>query len=576
MREFLRLSFNKRCRQIFFLVVTFALQYWWLGKRKRFLSAEQTELRYKAIYEKQAETFTARAIEMGGLLIKLGQFFSSRVDILPAEYTDELSKLQDSVQPVDSDIIMQRVVDELGPLDQVFSYFSHEPLAAASLGQVHRATLNNGDEVAVKILRPGIEDIIAIDLEALRVVLVFARRYPQITNAVDLDMVYEEFKETVTDELDYDKEGHNAERFKENFAKEKRIYIPRICWPHSTKKVLTLEYIEGIKINEYESLDKIGVDRSALAEILVTAYLQQVLIDGFFHADPHPGNILIKEDGTLVFLDFGMVGTIDQNMKASMVHLVLGAVKKDAGAVVDAFSELHFLRPHAEKSIILKSVRLMLADLYGDQVSLDNVDFNELALEFRDLIYSQPFQIPARTTFLGKAAVTVVGLCIGLDDQFDAMKVISPYIKKVFSGSTGQDKKDALGLGAVWDQVKKTFTDAVAIPERFTRFVDGLESGDLRLHPSRSFEERMLMHQSFLAGKVVAAVLSSGLMVAGTQLLNGHLFWWGVGLLTAAGISVLSLFRREHSFVLRNSYEEHKMMRPEAMAPGFKQPRLHP
>lgn len=563
MRELIRLSFNKRFRQVFTLFIIFVLEFWWLGKIKRFLSQDKIDKRYRKIYRRQARKFTDTAIDLGGLLIKLGQFFSSRVDILPQEYTDELAKLQDSVESVDTALIRARIEQELsGPLSGFYKDFDNKALAAASLGQVHRAKLLSGEDVAVKVLRPGIEDIVAIDLETLKIMSIFAKRYPRITNSVDVDLVYAEFRETIFEELDYLKEAANAEKFKEIFCDDPTVYIPKVFGDYSTSKVLTLEFVEGYKINDFKALEQAGIDREEVARNLSSNYLMQVLVEGFYHADPHPGNLLVRNDGVLILLDFGMVGRVNEGLKACMIDLAVALFKKDSGAVVEAFSELGFLRPNADRGAILKSVRLMMANLFGDTLDLGKLDFAELSLELRELVYSQPFQMPAQTTFLGKALITVFGLCNGLDEDFDLMTAVSPYIKELFI-----PESDFSG-GMIAGQVKQTLMEVVGLPGKMNRFIDGIESGEVRVHPSRGFEKRLLDQQAHLANRIVKAVMASGFIISGTQLIN-NFYVLGISLISLGGVTALTLLRRR-------SVGRRQMGGLDRVGPGFKKPRFHP
>lgn len=563
MRELIRLSCNKRFRQVFSLFVSFVVQFWWLNKKKRFLSQDEIDKQYRMLYRQQATKFTEKAVSLGGLLIKLGQFFSSRVDILPQEYTDELAKLQDAVKPVDAVIIRERIEQELsGPLDSLFSSFNNNPLAAASLGQVHKARLPDGTDVAVKVLRPGIEDVIAVDLETLKMIVAFAKRYPRISNSVDMDQVYSEFRETVSDELDYLKEARNAEKFKDIFHEDENVYVPEVYKDYTTQRVLTLEFVEGYKINNFKALEQAGLDKREVAGNLLSCYLHQVLVEGFFHADPHPGNLLIRNDGALILIDFGMVGQVNKSMKENMADLAVALFKKDAGAVVEAFDELGFLRPHADRSTILKSVRLMMANLFGSTADLGKLDFSELSLELRELVYSQPFQLPAQTTFLGKAMITVFGLCNALDKDFDLMEAVSPYIE-MFVPET-----DVSGDNILSGQIKKALSGVIAVPGKLNRFIDGVESGDVRFHPSRGFEQRLLEQNTYLANRIVKAVLASGLIIAGSQLLD-KFYVLGVTLLSVGGVMALTYLRR-------NSTVTKRVRSMSRMGSGFKKPRLHP
>ncbi|MHB8170747.1 MAG: ABC1 kinase family protein [Thermincolia bacterium] len=562
MKDLIRLIFNQRFRKVVGLFFIFYLQFWWLNKLKRFYSEDKIEAKYKQIYRKQGQMFADRAIEYGGLLIKLGQFFSSRVDLLPEEYTQELSKLQDAVTPVRTDEIIKTIEAEFNrPINEVYSHFNNEPIAAASLGQVHEGVLPDGRRVAVKVLRPGIEEVIAIDLEAIRVVTIFGKRVERISNMADLDEVYFEFWDTVNDELDYIKEVKNAEEFRNNFIDDDRIYIPKIFDHLSTAKVITMEFIEGIKINEYQLLADQGYNKGELAEILLSSYLRQFLADGFFHADPHPGNIFVNKEGKIVFLDFGMVGRVNSQMKDSMIDLIMGVVKRDPGAVVEAFGTLGFLRPHADRGTMMKSITFMLDQFYGD---VKAIDFNEFSHELREFLYSQPFQVPARTVFLGKALNTLTGLCFGLDPNFNLVKVASPYINEMFGG---EEKGGTVNV--LINQVKSTFFDLIAVPNKINRLVDGLESGDLKVHINKGFEQRVLEQQAMLNQRVVNSILASGLLIAGAQLLEGSYHQLGLVFMVVGGLVLgLQVIQRPGSRSRRRGMN--------SIGSGFKRPKLHP
>lgn len=273
MREMMRLLFNKRFRTTFFMFVGFFIQFWWLGKTKSFLHTETASKKYKAVYTAQAARFARAAVEMGGLIIKLGQFVSSRVDILPKEYTDILSQLQDSVAPVPSELAVSRIEEELsGKIANLFTSFNQEPVAAASLGQVHRAVLKTGEDVAVKVMRPGIETIVALDLSTLKVLTSLASRFTKVGQFVDLKDVYQEFEEVITEELNYLTEGKNLEDFKESFDEFPGVSTPKVYWELTTSKVLVMEFIEGIKINEVvlkgqASINKKKLDRFCICLI---------------------------------------------------------------------------------------------------------------------------------------------------------------------------------------------------------------------------------------------------------------------------------------------------------------------
>lgn len=531
---------DKRFRKIITMFVQFVVQLWWVNKKKRFLTEENYQKQTKAIYRKQASAFTETASDLGGLLIKLGQFFSSRVDVLPEEYTSELSKLQDAVKPVETVEIIKRIEAEYCcPIAEVYTNFSKEPIASASLGQVHIAEIKGHNKVAVKILRPGIEEIIQTDFNALRFMLTFAKRYPKISAAVDLEQIYQEFVETTLDELDYVKEGRHADTFRANFSEDSRVSVPEVYWEYTTKHVLTMEYVTGYKVNDFQALKKGGLDRAQIADTLISAYVQQLLTDAFFHADPHPGNLLVKEDGTLVFIDFGMVGRIEKGMKEELIAFVLALFKKDTDQMVIVFEKLGFLRPHADKLTLAKGLKLILANVFKDP-SLNKVNSEDFLLELREFMYSQPFQIPARTLFLGKSLLTIMGICGGLNPQLDLIKTLRPYAEELLSG----DESGNGTQGFILDQAKKTLTEFITLPEKLNRLITGLEVGEIRIQPSKSFELTLLQNQRDLARRIVRAIFSSGFLISGASLLEGPYFKVGWMLILLSALTIASLLKR--------------------------------
>lgn len=241
------------------MIFKFAWDFWWLGKLKVVMSRRRFAAKQRALYRKQAAYFTTTAMDMGGLIIKLGQHVSAQVDMLPKEVIEELSKLQDSVEFVDFSEIQQKVERELGvSISKMYAEFNETPIAAASFGQVHRATLRTGEQVAVKVMRPGVEDIIAIDWKSIQVAISLLKRQKLITDFMDLDAVYDEFHDTIMEELDYQQEGRNAEEFKQQLAHRKDVVIPHIHWSCTTSQVLTMEFMEGVKINDFAKLEAWG------------------------------------------------------------------------------------------------------------------------------------------------------------------------------------------------------------------------------------------------------------------------------------------------------------------------------
>jgi predicted unusual protein kinase regulating ubiquinone biosynthesis (AarF/ABC1/UbiB family) len=349
---------------------------------------------------------------------------------------------------------------------------------------------------------------------------------------VDLEEVYQEFEEVITEELDYKKEAINVEKFREQFAEFPGVTVPIVYRDFTTSRVLVMEFIEGVKINELEKLDEMKVNKKRLAAVLYMSYLKQILEDGFYHADPHPGNLLVKNDGTLAYIDFGMVGRVSANMKEDMVKLALSIYLKDAGGIAEAFDDLGFLRKETEKAILLKNIKALLTGFEKDGFSIKNIENGELLEELREFLYQQPFQIPSKTTFLGKAVITVFSICNGLDTKFDIVALTTPYVKELMEHENLDSAKET-----VIDQVKNTFLNVIPSIRKVTHLIDQFESGEVKLSLSKSFEKNLAEQQTYQTRRIVLAVFGTGLLIAGSNVVDRNyimgLILMGAGAVTA-------------------------------------------
>jgi len=540
-------------------------------KNKKWSSEEEKERVYRSMYRRQAVKFRETAVELGGLLIKLGQFFSSRVDLLPQEYTDELAKLQDQVPPAEAALVVEQLERELGqPVNGLFAEFSREPLAAASLGQVHEARLHSGERVAVKVLRPGIEEIVATDLRAIRVVLKGLQKYTDWVRNIDVDAIYTEFKETIEEELNYRLEGGYADRFRENFAEDELIKVPKVYWDYTTQRVIVLEFMEGTKINDYQGLEALGWRRADLAQLLIETYLKQVLVDGFFHADPHPGNLMVTGDGKLVYLDFGMMGEVSPKLKAAVGDAVVAIIAKDGAALVEAFDRIGFLRPQADRDALTRVVEALL-DRYYNQDFGRGHDVGHLADDLRDLFYNEPFQLPAKVTFLGRALVTVLGITTGLNPEIDYLKVIKPYLDDLYPQGSR--------VNLLLNQGKKILGQVAGLPEKVDRVIRRLESGKLRVRTGQEELNALYAHQARLANRIVLAILlGAGAVVAVLFFLNGFVEY-GQGMVLA--VTALTAALLENLWSGRNvdrfeRFQKRHRKSHENEPVGLKRPKLRP
>lgn len=491
----------RRTVKILRLFTGFLLEIAWY-KLLRKLYGPRLEARLPQLYRNQAIRFRETALLLEGLLIKVGQFFSTRVDVLPAEYTSELALLQDEVPPVRTDQIKHVISTELGaPVDTIFAEFEDNHIAAASLGQVHRAVLRSGEVVAVKILRPRIEEIINIDLTAFRGVIWMLKVFTKWEKYTDFDDLYDEFSATLREELDYRQELANLERFRVNFQDDPLISAPAVYPEYSRQRVLTLEFVDGYKVTDRAGLLAAGLEPEKVAGTLVDAYLKQALIHGFYHADPHPGNLFVRPDGGIIFIDFGMVGRITDANKRSVRKLISGIINSDPEELSQALQEMGFIKPAANLLSLQKAISIFLVELKGVQFEeLGNLQIDKFLGELREFIYSEPFQIPAHYTFLGRAVGTLSGIATGLDPNMNILSVVKPYAKQVLG-------QDFTPLQLVWQKTKTVALAGVEIPPLLEKTLRDFRTGDVQVKVEMGPILRQLRFQETLANRLMWTVL---------------------------------------------------------------------
>lgn len=498
---------------------------------------------------RSAAQFRALAVHLGGVMIKVGQFFSARVDVLPTEITKELAGLQDEV-PAENFSDIRRVIEaEFNqPLEVKFPTFEHTPEAAASLGQVHRAKVA-GQDVVVKVQRPNIEQIIATDLAALRTVGKWLKRYEPISRRADIPAILNEFTRILYEEIDYLAEGKNAETFAANLRERPGVRVPGVVWTHTSRRVLTLEDVGAIKITDYAAISAAGVDRVEVADRLFKVYLQQIFEDGFFHADPHPGNLFVSplpshsrgEEGgqgvewQLVFVDFGMVGHMPPNLLAGVREMAIAFGTRDTARMLKSFQLLGVLLPGADLTLIEKAEAMAFDRFWGKSMTeLTNISHQEMyefAAQFQELIFTMPFQIPEDLILLGRTVGILSGMCTGLDPDFNLWEGLAPFAQKLIAEEATKDWK-------VWlDELGKFIRPWLSFPQRLDLLLGRLERGDLSVQsPQLSSEVNQIrgsIHR--LTGGLVFAVLLMG----GIQLYLAGEVAFGVGLIIAAAVTLV-------------------------------------
>jgi len=379
--------------------------------------------------QEQAVWLKNNLIRLGPTFIKIGQSLGTRADLLPLAFVKELGTLQDEVPPFENALAFARIETELKKtLREAYAEFDTEPIAAASLGQVYRARLHTGEEVAVKVQRPNLAALIRNDIRLLQKIAGFAARFPKLNENADWAGMLHEFEETIQEEMDYEAEGRNAERFRDNFKSWQNIYVPKIHWSHTRRKVLTLEFIRGTKVIDLLHLEQKGLSAAGTNRLLIKTYLKQLLEDGFFHADPHPGNLLVMDDGKLAFFDFGMVGRITPKLQSKMIDAFFHVVAKDPAGIAQDLIELDFLKPGVDPNV----VRPIVERLFQHYLNLKfkEVNFKELAYELADVMYDYPFRLPAKFTYIMRALMTLEGIGIAIDPEFNFFETAKPFAKE--------------------------------------------------------------------------------------------------------------------------------------------------
>ncbi|KAL3699463.1 hypothetical protein R1sor_017485 [Riccia sorocarpa] len=461
-------------------------------------------------------------LQLGPTFIKLGQLFSTRSDLFPAEFVEELAKLQDRVPAFSPEKAIARIEKELGaPVDELFMQFERQPIAAASLGQVHRAVLYNGEKVVVKVQRPGLKELFDIDLDNLKLIAGYFQKSETLGGPTrDWLGIYEECKTILYEEIDYLNEGRNADRFRRDFRNVKWARIPKVYWDYASRTVLTLEYVPGIKINEVAKLDAGGFDRRRIARLAIEAYLIQILKTGFFHADPHPGNLAVDTDGSLIYYDFGMMGEIKSFTREKLLEMFYAVYEKDAQKVINALIDLGALLPTGDLGPVRKTVKFFLENLMNQRPD-EAATFSAIGEDLFAIAIDQPFRFPATFTFVLRAFSTLEGIGTILDPDLSFAKIAAPYAQELL------DTRDKREDGRfIVQELQRQATDArdaaVAMPLRIQRMdeiIQKLEAGDFKLRVRVLEAERAARRASIQQSATMNVVLAACLANIGVNLM---------------------------------------------------------
>jgi len=495
--------------------------------RKRFLLFGSGRRVTSEQRRRRAQSLLDSLLTLGPTFIKLGQLLSTRPDVLPPEYIDEFASLQDQVPPADWERAKVVLEAELGPVDERFGEFDTDAISGASLGQVYQGRID-GQDVAVKIRRPDIEDLVEADLRVIRWSLPILMYFLGDARSFSLETLADEFSKTIREEMDYEREADMLREIRSNFAGNDRIRIPDVIDSHSTRRVLTMEYVPGTKINDIDDLDERGFDRTELAETLQRAYLQMIIDDGVFHADPHPGNLAVQDDGKLVFYDFGMSGRVDPFVQDKIVDFYAAVADQNIQAILDALIEMGTLSPEADRQVMGDVMELAIADARGEDIEQYRVQ--QIVQQVEDTIYEFPLRLPANLALVLRVATVVEGVCVTLDPDFDFISVATEFLRD--EGYITAGIKNYVEDRA--DEVNEAAQSAVRIPPKLESVLDTVERDELTVQADIRDSDRLLatMTKRLVLGMLLASTLFStaflyaeaGLVIAG-----------------AAGLAVLAL-----------------------------------
>ena len=479
----------------------------------------QTESSKKSrVQIKRAKWFTNQLIKLGSAFIKIGQLLSARPDLIPNTWIQELSKLQDQVPNFSFEKVEETIRKELESKSDEIDQIISEPVGSASLAQVHRATLKNGKKVVFKVQRPNLKELFIIDLGIMQQIAGLLQKNKNWSRGRNWVEIAKECKKVLLKELDFNCEAEYAARFRQQFLDDENIEVPEVIWDMSSEKVLCLSYLEGTKISDLEKLQSQEIDLPKIAEIGAISYLKQLVNYGFFHADPHPGNLAVSNEGKLIFYDFGMMGNISNNLQTRLGGMVKAAALRDASSLVSQLQQAGLISKDIDVGPVRRLVRLMLKEALTPPFSPNIIE--KLSGDLYELVYETPFQLPVDLIFVMRALSTFEGVGRMLDPGFNLVSVTKPYLIELMT-SNNQTPNDL--INQFGRQVGELGSKAVGIPKRIDESLERLEQGDLQLQirmgeSDRQFK-KMFTAQKTLGHSILIGSLSiaSALLVTNKQ-----------------------------------------------------------
>ena len=521
-----------RSLRIWRVVLLLLARLWWDGQSFSYPGG-RTEGRVLQRQAQLASWLVEALLGLGAAFIKLGQLLSARPDLLPAAWVQELARLQDRVPAFAFSQVEQRLEQELGPRCQEIIEIDPEPLGSASLAQVHRARLRSGRDVVLKVQRPGLEFLFRLDLVVMGQVAALLQRHPSWGRGRDWVAMARECQRVLLRELDFRIEAEHAARFRQQFLDDPAIRIPAVVWELSSQRVLCLDYLPGIKITDRDQLVAQGIDPKAVAELGATSYLQQLVRFGFFHADPHPGNLAVAADGGLIYYDFGMMGQISPRLRRRLGAMVRAAALRDAGALVQELQTAGVIEAGIDTGPVRRLVRVMLEEALTPPFSGEILQ--RISGDLYDLVYGQPFRLPVELIFVLRALSTFEGVGRSLDPGFSLVSIAKPYLLPLMTSSGSGPSELFNDLSR---QAAKASSRALGLPKRLDEGLARLEQGDLQLQVRAGESDRLLRRLAIsqqLNGQCVllgALAIAAAVLAAGSR--PGFALLPGLGTLPAA------------------------------------------
>ena len=507
--------------RIWWLALALLLGLWWDGQAWSYVGGVTPE-RQRSRQRRRARWLTQAFLGLGSAFIKLGQLLSARPDVLPAELVEELATLQDRVPAFPFAVVQDLLEQELGERCAEIIDLESEPLGSASLAQVHRASLRSGRQVVFKVQRPGLERTFRLDLEVMQQVAAAVQRHPRWGRGRDWIGIAQECRRVLLRELDFRLEAEHAARFRQQFLDDPGIRIPAVVWELSTRRVLCLDYVPGIKITDRQALIEAGIVPAAVAEKGAASYLQQLVRFGFFHADPHPGNLAVAADGALIYYDFGMMGQLSSRLRGRLGSMVRAAAGRDAAGLVKELQQAGVIAPGVDPGPVRRLVRVMLEEALTPPFSANVLE--RLSGDLYDLVYGQPFRLPPELIFVMRALSTFEGVGRSLDSGFSLVAIARPYLLPLMTSSGGSGSGGGNGGSAndlfneISRQAAEVGSRALGIPKRLDDSLARIEQGDLQVQIRAGETDRLLRRLALAQQAAGQSMLLAGLAVAAALL----------------------------------------------------------